>query len=70
MSKKQKQSWNLLDPRSFDIYMNAAIPMIVMLDCLEVDTEVLDIYIESIESNDYKEASGNNRDTNSMFVAI
>ena len=44
MSKEQRQSLKLWEPRSFDAYKNAAAPMIVMLGCLELDTEISDCY--------------------------
>ena len=44
--------------------------MIVMLDYLEIDTEVLDIYIEITKSNDCKEMSEDNRDANGMLAMI
>ena len=68
MSKKWRQSSKLLKSRSFDIYKNVATPMIVMLDCLELDTEISDTGIETTESNDCREMSRNNKDANSMLA--
>ena len=42
MSEEQRQSLKLWEPGSFDVYKNAAAPMIVMLGCLELDMEVSD----------------------------
>ena len=70
MFKEQKQSSKLLKPRSFNTCKNAAAPMIVMLDCSEIDTEILDTDIETTEFNDYREVSGDNRDTNNVLAAI
>jgi len=44
--------------------------MITMLGCLEVDIEVSDTGIETIESDNYKGISENNRDINGMLVVI
>ena len=44
--------------------------MITMLDCLEVDIEVSDAGIETIESDNYKGISENNRDINGILVVI
>ena len=41
-----------------------------MLDCLEIDTEVSDIGIETTESNNCREVSGDDRDTNSVLTVI
>jgi len=50
--------------------MNAAVPMIVVLSCLEVDTEISDAGIEAVESNDCREVSGDNRDANGVLATI
>ena len=44
--------------------------MITMLGCLEVDIEVSDAGIETIESDNYKGVLENNRDINGMLVVI
>ena len=44
--------------------------MIVMLDFLELDTEILDDSMETIEFNKYREILENNRDTNSVLAVI
>ena len=66
MSKEQRQSSKLLEPRSFDMHKNIVAPMIVILDHSELDIEVLDAGIETLESNDCRELSRNNRDANSV----
>ena len=38
-----------------------------MLGCLKLDTEVLDAGMETVESNDYREMSRNDRDANSVL---
>jgi len=60
----------LLEPGSFDTCKNAAAPIIVMLDHLEIDTEVSDVGIETMESNNCKEVSRDNRDANGVLVTI
>ena len=49
---------------------NTAVPMIAILGCLEFDTEVSDIGMETTESNDYREISGNDGDVNGMLAII
>jgi len=39
-----------------------------MLGCSELDMEVSDTSIETMKSNDYREISRKNRDTNSMLA--
>ena len=70
MSKEQRQSSKLWESGSFDIYKNVATPMIAMLDCSELDMEVLDAGMETIESNDYRGMSGKNRDANGVLAAM
>ena len=70
MSEEQRQSSKLLEPRSFDVRKNAAAPMIAMLDCSELDTEVSDAGMETIESNDCREESKKDRDANGVLAAM
>ena len=70
MSKKQRQSLKLLEPRSFDVCKNAAAPMIAMLGCSELNMEVSNADMETMESNDCREMSRKDRDTNSMLAAM
>jgi len=58
----------LLEPESFDVYKNATVPIIVMLGHSEVDIEVSDTSIETVESNNYREVSEDNGDTNGMLA--
>jgi len=44
-------------------------PMIVILGHLELDMEVLDAGIETTESNDCREMSRNNGNTNGVLAA-
>ena len=55
MSKEQRQSWKLLEPRSFDMYINTTAPIIIMLGCLKIDIEVLDVGMETMRFDDYRE---------------
>ena len=70
MSKEQNQSWNLLEPKSFDTYMNVAVPMIVMLDHSKIDIETLDVDIEITEFNDCRKMLEDNWDTNDILAVI
>ena len=69
MFKERRQSSKLWEPGSFDACKNAAAPMIVMLDCSELDTEVLDAGMEIVESNDYRKLSKKDRDANGVLAA-
>ena len=42
--------------------------MIIILNRLELDTEVLDTDMETMESDDCKEASSKNRDANGVLA--
>jgi len=44
--------------------------MIAMLDHSEVDTEISNIYIKTMESNDCREVLENDRDANGVLAAI
>ena len=56
--------------RSFDVYKNAAAPMIAMLDCSELNTEVLDVDMKTTDSDDCRGMSRKNGDTNSVLAMI
>ena len=70
MFKEQRQSSKLLEPRSFDVCKNAAVPIIAMLGCLELNTEVSDVDIESMEFNDYRGMSRKDGDANGMLATM
>ena len=70
MFKEQRQSSKLWEPRSFDACKNTTAPMIVMLGCLELNTEVLDASMETAESDDCREMSRKNGDANSVLAAM
>jgi len=52
------------------VHKNTAAPIIVMLGCLEIDTEVSDPSMETVESDDCRGMSGNNRNTNGVLAAM
>ena len=70
MPEEQRQSSKLLEPGSFDVCKNAAAPMIVMLGCSELDMEVSDVSIETVESDDYRGVSKKNRDINNVLAVM
>ena len=59
----------MLESRSFNIYKNAAIPMIAMLGYLELEIEILDVGMKTAESNNCRKVSRNNRDANGVLAA-
>ena len=66
----KKWSWKLLEPGSFDACKNAIVPIIVILGCLEMEIEISDVGIKTMEFNDCREISKNNRDTNGMLATM
>ena len=52
------------------MYKNAIAPMIVMLDHLELDTEVSNAGMETVGSNDCKGMSRKNGDANGILAMI
>ena len=70
MPKEQRQSSKLLEPRSFDVHKNTAAPIIVMLGHSELNMEVSDTGMETAESNDCKEMSKRDGDTNGMLATM
>ena len=70
MSKEQRQSSKLCKPRSFDTYKNATVPMIVMLGCLELDIEVSDVGMKTVESDSCKRVSRKDGDANGMLAMM
>ena len=68
MSKKQRQSSKLWEPRSFDVCKNAAAPIIAILGCSKLDMEVSDTGMENVESDDCREMSRRDRDANGVLV--
>ena len=60
----------MLELRSFDVYKNTRALIIAMLDHLEVDLEVSDAGIETMESNDCRRVLGNDRNANGVLAII
>ena len=58
------------EPGSFDTCKNAAAPMIAMLGCPELDTEVSDTGMETAESDDCRGVSRKDGDANGVLAAI
>jgi len=52
------------------MYKNAAAPMIVMLSCSELDTEVSDADMEIMGSNDCRGISRSDRDANGILATM
>ena len=52
------------------MHKNAAALIIVMLDCLELNMEVSDAGMETVESSDCREISKNNGNTNSVLATM
>ena len=70
MSEEQRQSSKLWEPRSFDACKNAAAPMIAMLGCPELDTEVSDAGMETAESDDCRGVSKKDGDANGVLATM
>ena len=58
------------EPRSFNVCKNAAAPMIIMLGRLELDIEVLDVDMETIESDDCRGVSKRDGDANGILATM
>ena len=70
MFEEQRQSSKLLEPRSFDACKKAVAPMIAMLGHSELNTEVSDAGMESMESNDCRGVSRKDGDTNGVLATM
>ena len=68
--KEWRQSSKLLEPGSFDVHKNAAALMIVMLGHLELDMEISNAGMKTAESDDCRELSRDNGDTNGMLAVM
>jgi len=68
MSEEQRQSSKLWEPGSFDACKNAAALMIAMLGHLELDTEVSDADMETVESDNCREVSKKDGDANGVLA--
>jgi len=70
MSKEQRQSLKLWEPRSFDACKNTAAPMIAMLGHPELDTKVSDAGMKTAKSDDCRGVSKKNRDANGVLATM
>ena len=70
MFKEQRHSLKLLEPGSFDACKNTAAPIIAILGYSELDMEVSDTDIETVESNDCREVSKKDGDANGVLATI
>jgi len=68
MSEEQRQSSKLWKPGSFNACKNAAAPIIAMLGCLELDTEVSDTGMETAEYNDCRGMSKKDGNANGILA--
>ena len=68
MFRKQRQSPKLLESRSSGAHKNVAAPMIVMLDYSEINMKVSDTGMETTDSDDCREISRDDEDTNGVLV--
>ena len=60
----------MLESKSFDIYKNAIVLIIVILGYSEVNTKISSKGMETAESDSCREVSGNNRGTNRVLAAV
>jgi len=60
----------LWEPRSYDAYKNTIALMIVMLGCPELNTEVSDAGMETVESDDCRGVSKKDRDANGVLAVM
>ena len=60
----------MYEPGSFDVCKNIVAPMITILDHLELDTEISDTSMKTVESDNYREMSRNDRNVNGMLVLM
>ena len=58
----------MLEPRSFDAHKNAAAPMIAILSYLELDIEISDVGMETMESDNCRGMSRNDGDANGVLA--
>ena len=61
MFEEQRQSSKLLEFRSFDVCKNTVALIIVMLGYSELDIEVSDVGMKTVESDDCREISRDDR---------
>ena len=59
-----------MEPRSFYACKKAAVPMIVMLGCSELDMEVSNAGMETVESDNCRGVSRKDRDANGVLAVM
>ena len=65
-----KTEFEIVGTRKFDACKNATAPMIVMLGCPELDREISDADMETVESDDCRGVSKKNRDANGVLAVM
>ena len=60
----------MLEPGSFDVHKNTGVLMIAMLGHLELNMEILDRSMETVEFNNCRELSRDDRNTNGVLAMI
>ena len=60
----------MLEPRSFDVHKNTAALIIVMLGYSELDMEVSDTGMETMETNNCRGMSRDDRDANNVLAMM
>ena len=70
ISEEWRQGLKLLEPRSFDVYKNATVPMITMLSYSELDMKISDIDIETAGSNNCRGVFRKDRDANGVLAVM
>ena len=61
---------NLLDSENFDVCRNVTVLIITILDCSKIDMEVSDTGMETIGTNDCRELSEDDKNTNGILATI
>ena len=70
MSEEQRQSSKLWESGSFYACKNAAAPIIAMLDRPELDMEVSNAGMRTVESDNYRGLSKKDRDANGVLAMM
>ena len=60
----------MLESGSCNDCKNAAVPIIVMLDCLKIDMKVLDTDMKTADSDDCRKMSKDNRNANDVLAVM
>jgi len=68
--QKKKIEFEIVGAQEFDTCKKATAPIIVMLGCSELDTEVSDVGMETVESDDCRGISKQDGDANSVLAVV